>query len=115
MTVIPATLWLAAGPSPLGGSSGVVTIGYMAIIFLLFYFMMIRPQMKKEKERKKMIAQVKTGDRVLFSGGILGSIANIKDQTFTVKIAENVKIEIARGAVLRVLDKDENPGEVEKT
>ena len=88
-------------------------MGYMAIIFALFYFMMIRPQMKREKERKKLIENIKAGDRILFCGGLLGVVASVKDNAFVVKIAENVKIEIARGAVLRVLDKDEAPGEIE--
>ena len=95
--------------APGGGSSGILMIGYMAIIFALFYFMMIRPQMKKEKERKKMIAEAKTGDRVLFAGGLRGTISKIKDATFTIKIADNVKVEVARGSILRVLDKDESP------
>ena len=89
-----------------GGGSPMLMIGYMAIIFALFYFMMIRPQVKKEKERKSLIANIKTGDRIMFSGGILGTVTNIKEQTFTVKIADNVKIDIARGAVVRVLEKD---------
>jgi len=111
------TLILGMGTPPAGQGqgqgSGMLMMGYMAIIFALFYFMMIRPQMKREKERKKLIENIKAGDRILFCGGLLGVVASVKDQAFVVKIAENVKIEIARGAVLRVLDKDEAPGEVE--
>jgi preprotein translocase subunit YajC len=103
----------AAGQGP-GGGPGMM-IGYMLIIFALFYFMMIRPQQKKEKERKKLIASIKSGDRILFSNGILGTVTNVKEQTLSVKIADNVKIEIARAAVIRVLDKGEEPGEVEKS
>jgi preprotein translocase subunit YajC len=90
-------------------------IGYMVIIFALFYFMMIRPQMKKEKERKKLIENIKSGDRVLFCGGMIGSVVSVKDARFVVKIADNVKVDIARGAVLRVLEKDEAPGDIEKS
>ena len=79
----------------------------MIIIFAIFYFMMIRPQQRKEKERRAMIDNVKTGTRVMFSGGIIGTIANVKDSTFVVKVADKVKIEIARGAVNRVLEKGE--------
>lgn len=88
-------------------------MGYMVIIFALFYFMMIRPQQKREKERKKMIEAIKSGDRILFCGGMIGVIVAVKEQTLTVKIADNVKIDIARGAVVRVLDKDEAPGEID--
>ena len=81
----------------------------MILIFGILYFMMIRPQQRKEKERRAMISAVKTGDRVLFSGGMFGSVTNVKDHSVTVKIADNVKIEILRGAINRVLDKDEKP------
>lgn len=101
-----------AGQGQQGG--GMLMIGYMVIIFALFYFMMIRPQMKREKERKKLINEIKTGDRVLFCGGMIGTVSNVKDQTFTVKIADNVKVDIARGAVIRVLQKDEEPGEMDR-
>ncbi|MEI8121598.1 MAG: preprotein translocase subunit YajC [bacterium] len=111
------TVVLGMGTPPAGQGqgqgSGMLMMGYMAIIFALFYFMMIRPQMKREKERKKLIENIKAGDRILFCGGLLGVVASVKDNAFVVKIAENVKIEIARGAVLRVLDKDEAPGEIE--
>lgn len=79
----------------------------MIIIFAIFYFMLIRPQQRREKERSKMIGDIKSGDKVMFSGGILGVVANVKDSTFTVKVADNVKLEVARGAVMKVLDKDE--------
>ena len=111
------TVVLGMGTPPAGQGqgqgSGMLMMGYMAIIFALFYFMMIRPQMKREKERKKLIENIKAGDRILFCGGLLGVVASVKGNAFVVKIADNVKIEIARGAVLRVLDKDEAPGEIE--
>ena len=110
-------LAMAGGPGAASGGQqqggGMLMLGYMAIIFLLFYFMMIRPQMKKEKERKNLIANIKSGDKIIFSGGILGVVTIVKDQTFTVKVAENVKIEIARGAVLKVLDKSEEIGDLD--
>jgi preprotein translocase subunit YajC len=102
----------AGGPQQGGGS--VMMIGYMVIIFALFYFMMIRPQAKKEKERKKLLESIKAGDRIMFCGGMIGSVASVKEQTCVVKIADNVKIEVARGAILRILDKDEAPGDVDK-
>jgi preprotein translocase subunit YajC len=82
----------------------------MVLVFGIMYFMMIRPQQRKEKERRALIANVKTGDRVIFSGGILGHVTNVKDTTLAIKVADNVKIEILRGAVSRVLDKGEKVG-----
>jgi len=101
------------GTAPAGGGGMLGMVGYMVIFFALFYFLMIRPQMRREKERKKMIETIKTGDRILFCGGMLGTVANVKDQLLAVKIADNVKIEVARGAVLRVLASDENVSDVD--
>ncbi len=79
--------------------------GLMIIMMVIFYVLMIRPQQRKEKERRKMIANIKKGDRVVFSGGIIGIISNIKENIFLVKIADGVKIEVGRNAVTQVLDK----------
>ncbi len=87
----------------------------MIIIFAIFYFMMIRPQQRKEKDRRQMIDEIKTGARVMFSGGILGTVTNVKENTFMVKIADKVKIEVARGAVSRVLEKGEKVGAEQDT
>lgn len=94
-----------------GGGGSIVMFGYMAIFLLLLYFMMIRPQSRREKERRAMLGRVKTGDRVIFGGGMIGIVANAKDSTLVIKIADNVKVEVVRGAVTRVLDKDETIGE----
>ncbi|MEI6218698.1 MAG: preprotein translocase subunit YajC [bacterium] len=103
-----------AQAQPAQGAAGLVGfIVPMAIIFGIFYFMIIRPQKRKEKERKKMIENTKTGDRVIFSGGIIGTVVNVKDSIITVKVSENTKMDILRGAVLQVLDKGEEPKAVE--
>jgi len=83
----------------------------MMIILGIMYFMIIRPQQRKEKERRRMIDELKSGTRVLFGGGILGMITNVKDSTFIIKIADNVKVEVARAAVSRVLEKGEKLSE----
>lgn len=103
--------WLAmAAPAEPGqGGSPLFMFVPMLIIFAIFYFMLIRPQQRKEKERRAMIESLQSGARIVFSGGILGTVTNVKDQTLVVKIADNVKIEIVRGAVNRVLDKGEKP------
>ena len=86
------------------------TIGPMLIIFGIMYFMLIRPQQRKEKKRRQMVENVKSGDRILFSGGIIGTVTNVKEGTLAVRLADNVKIEIARGAVNRVIEKSEKLG-----
>jgi preprotein translocase subunit YajC len=114
MTSLVGFLAMAApqgGSASPGGALGMFVP--MAIIFGIFYFMLIRPQQRKEKERRQMIEAVKSGDRILFSGGILGTVTNVKDNVLMVKIAENVKIEVARGAVSQVVDKGDKVGKDE--
>ena len=113
LTMMTLAMGNPAGGPQQGGGAGMM-IGYMVIIFALFYFMMIRPQAKKEKERKKLLESIKMGDRIMFCGGMIGIVATVKDQTCAVKVANNVNVEVARGAILRILDKDEAPGDVEK-
>jgi preprotein translocase subunit YajC len=101
------TVLAMAAPGGEGQGGGLGMFVPMLIIFAIFYFMLIRPQQRKEKERKQMIAEIKTGARVMFSGGILGTVTNVKEHTFVVKVADNVKLEVARAAVSRVLEKGE--------
>ena len=84
---------------------------WLGLMIVLFYFMLIRPQKRREKERQALLAAVKTGDRVLFAGGLLGTVANVKEKTLVVKIADGVKVEVLRGAVSQVLAKGEDPAE----
>jgi preprotein translocase subunit YajC len=66
------------------------------------YFLLIRPQQKRQKEQQKLLSSLKTGDKVITSSGIHGLIANVKETTFLVKIADNVKIEIEKGSIATV-------------
>ncbi|MBN1671639.1 MAG: preprotein translocase subunit YajC [Kiritimatiellae bacterium] len=92
-----------------GSPGGMFTFVMLGIMVALFYFMLIRPQQRKEKERRALIESVKTGDRVVFGGGLLGTITNVKDKAFVVRVADNVKIEVLRSSVTRVIGKDEKP------
>ena len=100
------SLILAQQPAGGGGMMGMLIP--MLLIFGLFYFMMIRPQQRKEKERQKMIAELRAGQRVLFAGGLLGTVVEARPYTFLIEIATGVRIEVARGAVSRVLKDGEN-------
>jgi preprotein translocase subunit YajC len=79
-----------------GGASGIIM---MVVIFAIFYFILIRPQQKKMKEHKKMVAELKKGDRIVTAGGIYGTVENTTTETLTVKIAEGVKVKITRSSV----------------
>ena len=73
--------------------------------FGIFYFILIRPQQKKQKELKKMVEELKKGDRVMTNGGIFGTVAGIKDNVLVLKIADGVQIELLRSAVASVVSK----------
>jgi len=81
-----------------------IFVSMMPLIFIIiiFYFLMIRPQQKKQKEHEKLVSAVKTGDRVITSSGIHGIIANVKDRTVVIKVADNVKIEFDRASITTV-------------
>ena len=99
----------AAAPAPM---TPVGFGGWIAIMIAIFYFMIIRPQNKREKERKALLEAVKTNDKIVFGGGILGHVSSVKEKTLIVNIADNVKIEITRSAVGAVLGKDETPDDL---
>jgi preprotein translocase subunit YajC len=117
MNLLPLTIAEAApscpAPAASGGGSPFQMIGMMALLFGIMYFMMIRPQKRREKERKEMIASVKTGSRVLLTSGIMGQITNVKETTLVVRIAENTKVEVVRAAISQVLEKGETPDDIE--
>jgi len=79
------------------------------LIFVIFYFLILRPQSKQQKERAKMIGQLKQGDSVVTIGGVHGTIAGIreKDNTLIIKVADNLKLTVDRSAVNRVVGKDD--------
>ena len=89
--------------------------GMMAIMAALFYFAIIRPQRRQQKERKEMMTTLKTGDRVLLTSGLLGQIGSVKEHTVMVKLADNLKVEALRSSVSRILDKDADLNGVETT
>jgi preprotein translocase subunit YajC len=112
MTILQFPLAMMSNPNAQGQSGGLGgMLVPMLLIMAIFYFMMIRPQQRKEKERRAMLEAVKSGDRVVFGGGMIGTVTNLKDQTLIVKIADSVKVEVLRGSVTRVVEKDEKLAE----
>lgn len=85
----------------------------MILLFGIMYVMMIRPQKRREKERKEMIASVKSGTRVLLTSGIIGHVTNVKENTIVIKISENTKIEAIRSAVSQILDEKDLPSDID--
>ncbi len=71
----------------------------LILIFIIFYFLVIRPQKQKEKEHQKMLSALNKNDEVVTFGGIHGTIVNVKDKTLILRIDENVKIEIEKSSI----------------
>ncbi len=93
----------AQSPGPSVPGSGIGFFVPFIFIFVIMYFVMIRPQKKRQEQQKKLIASLKTGDRVVTNAGIHGLISNVKDTTVIVKVADNVKIEMEKSAITNVL------------
>jgi preprotein translocase subunit YajC len=79
----------------------------MGIIFLIFYFLLIRPQQKKQKELKDMIANIKHGDTVVTTGGLHGKVVGITESIVTLEIADKVNVKVSRGHIVAVAGKPE--------
>src|SRR5438132_4337913 len=91
-----------AGPGGIGGGLGGLIVP-MTLIFVMMYFLLIRPQKKRQTEQQRLVSALKTGDRVVTNAGIHGLISNVKESTVIVKVADNVKIEMDKSAISNVL------------
>lgn len=96
------------------GSGGFASLIPIILMFVIFYFLLIRPQQKKTKEHREMINQLKKGDRIVTSGGLHGRITATGDQTMTVEIADKVRVKISRGSVGQVLQSSSQPQATKK-
>jgi preprotein translocase subunit YajC len=90
-------------PGPMSGGGIGSFFVPLIFIFIIMYFVMIRPQKKRQEQQQKLIGNLKTGDRVVTNAGIHGLISNVKETTVLVKVADNVKIEIDKSAITNVL------------
>lgn len=97
----------AAGTGGAQQSNPLMNFLPLILIIGIMYFLLLRPQAKKQKEHRAMLESLEKGDKVITTGGIVGTIAGIKDKEsfLIVKIAENVKVEIARSAIAQVIKK----------
>lgn len=107
------TLTLAAAGGGPEAPSPMFWVGYIAILFAIMYMMVIRPQRRREREKQELISKVKTGDRVLFGGGLIGVVTNVKEKTLVIKIADKTKVEALRSSVVQVLAAGDLPSDTE--
>jgi preprotein translocase subunit YajC len=74
----------------------------LVFIFVIFYFLLIRPQQKRQKDHVKLVSSVQSGDEIVTNAGIHGTVTNVKDTTVVVRVADNVKIEFDRSAIVSI-------------
>ncbi|MBP6671521.1 MAG: preprotein translocase subunit YajC [Bacteroidetes bacterium] len=102
---------LAMAPAQQGQGGGEIysTLIMFAMIIAIFYFMIIRPQQKRQKERESLLGQIKKGDKIITAGGIHGEVIAVEEKTMLIEIADKVKVKIERNSI-SVVNKQ---GEVE--
>ncbi|MGM9513375.1 preprotein translocase subunit YajC [Roseateles sp. DB2] len=94
-----------AAPATQGPESSLMGMLPLVLMFVVLYFVMIRPQMKRQKEHKAMIEALAKGDEVVTSGGLLGKVAKMDDNFLSLEVASGVEIKVQRSAVVQVLPK----------
>lgn len=103
--ILHGMLNFAQAPAGPGGSSQLLILG---LLFVGMWFLIIAPQRKKQKKHAQMLEALKTGDAVLTNGGIYGMIANIKQDRFVLKIADNTKIELHKSFIQSIVSEEAN-------
>lgn len=94
-------LFLMGNPQQ-GGDGGLISLLFMAGIFAVFYFFIIRPQSKRQKDLQQKISSVKKGDKVVTNGGIIGIVSSIEDDSFMIEIDNNVKVRFLKNSITDV-------------
>ena len=101
MSPLSAVLWLQAGGAPESSPFGMLVP--MALIFMIFYFLLIRPQQKRQKQQEQMLKTIEKGDQIVTSGGLHGKVVGVTDDVLTLEIAavkgERVRVKVARARV----------------
>ncbi|HXT10031.1 MAG TPA: preprotein translocase subunit YajC [Candidatus Angelobacter sp.] len=102
---VSAVLALAAPAQPgQQQQSPIPMLGWMVLLFVMFYFVLIRPQQKKAKEQAQMIKTVKSGDKIVTTSGIIATVINVKEDSLSVRSAD-AKLEITKGAIAEIRER----------
>jgi len=102
------------GATGSGGSGGFASFIPLILMFVIFYFLLIRPQQKKTKEHRQMVDNLKTGDRIITSGGLHGRVTGVSESALTVEIAEKVRVKVNRASVTALLQTTPPPAAPKK-
>jgi preprotein translocase subunit YajC len=92
-------------PAAGGAESSLLSLLPLVLMFVVLYFIMIRPQMKRQKEHKAMIEALAKGDEVVMGGGVMGRVSKLGDSILSVEVADGVELQVQRSAVVQVLPK----------
>lgn len=87
-----------------GGNSGTIFFIQMAVIFAIFYFLLLRPQAKERQRHDKMLKELKKGDEIITNGGIIGRVVHVEENRLTVKTGDNTRLTVDRSRVAAVLE-----------
>jgi preprotein translocase subunit YajC len=87
-----------------GGNSSVIFLVQMVLIFVIFYFLLLRPQAKERKRHDEMLKAIKKGDEIVTNGGIIGKVVHVEEKRLTIKTGENTRLTVDRGRIASILD-----------
>lgn len=104
MFATPAFAQAAGGA---GAAGGLISFVPILLIFVIMYFLMIRPQQKKLKEHKAMVEALRRGDQVITAGGMIGKVTKVADSEVEIELAQNVKVRVVRNTISQVMSKTE--------
>jgi len=103
------TSLLAAAAAPSGGASFFVQTIPLVLVFVIFWFLLIRPQQKRMKEHQAQVAAVKKGDRVVTGGGLIGKVTKVGDTEVEVELAQGVRVQVVKSTLSQVVDPTAKP------
>ena len=103
MSLFISEAWAQSGGAPQGG--GLLGLLPIVLIFVLFYFLLIRPQQKRQKQHKEMVASLKKGDEVVTVGGTLGKITDVGENFITLAVTDSVEVKVQKHAVQTMMPK----------
>src|SRR5262245_56486854 len=103
-----ATAYAQTPSGGLGGFDSIATMAPLVLIFVVFYFLIIRPQQKKQKDHRAMVDALRRGDRVITSGGLIGTVSKVtNEREIMLEIADNVRVRVMRGMIAEIMAKTE--------
>lgn len=104
-TLLPAHSAFAQAAPPSAGGGVMMQILFFLPLILIFYFLLIRPQQQRAKKHAEMVANIKRGDTVVTSGGLIGKVNKVNDAELSVDLADNVRVRVVKGMILEVRSK----------